>query len=658
MNKKIFVLVVIVMSVFLQQGSLAGTPGDFAVLAQTYDINGTWVFRIVEMNQHVATDVNALILGWEKKTIFGYNNNMDCFFSGIGPVNGDRITIDPLVFMYSIYSPTPIIESEGKAEGKIENANYMRGTWSYKDGSQGGTWEGTRNSSPPSPGFDIRGNWFICLENEPDSQLTTVGWAATFSGSKEMGNFRFAGFELFGIPIEFPKFNYSINGDEVTITFDFEYGSLIFSGKIINGNMLYGQYTISAVGEDTVTGNWAAILWALPGNIPPFGSFDSPEDKATVYGSIAVTGWALANRGIDNVKIYREQGSTLVYVGDAVFIEGARPDVAEAYSNYLFAEKAGWGYMLLTNFLPNSGNGTFVLHAVATDLVGNTKTLGTKTIYCDNEHAVKPFGAIDTPGQGGTASGSDFINWGWVLTPQPNYIPTDGSTINVFVDGLNIGHPNYNIYRDDIANLFPGYANSNGAIGYFNLDTTAYDDGLHTIHWTATDSAGNTDGIGSRYFMIGNQVDYGDSVQSAKGIFSPKRISETGLEISSFNLIEQHLKPNSRSAKTKWGVAPVLASDPGDIHKVIGKELEPVEIPLGDNISEVKGYLLINNRLRDLPAGSTLDARTGKFYWSPGPGFLGKYSFVFEIKNSDGRSYKKSVEITLEPKFKGPRRNH
>ncbi|NIM12226.1 MAG: hypothetical protein GTO45_08960, partial [Candidatus Aminicenantes bacterium] len=149
-------------------------------------------------------------------------------------------------------------------------------------------------------------------------------------------------------------------------------------------------------------------------------------------------------------------------------------------------------------------NGTFKLHAIASDIEGNKVTLGTKTIICDNAQAVKPFGAIDTPTQGGTASGNSFINWGWALTPQPNYIPTDGSTIKVYVDGVNIGHPTYNNYRKDIATLFPNYANSNGAIGYFYLDTTAYENGVHTIQWTATDSAGNTDGIGSRYFTIQN----------------------------------------------------------------------------------------------------------------------------------------------------------
>jgi hypothetical protein len=134
---------------------------------------------------------------------------------------------------------------------------------------------------------------------------------------------------------------------------------------------------------------------------------------------------------------------------------------------------------------------------------------------------LKPFGAIDSPTQGGSASGSSFINWGWVLTPQPNHIPIDGSTIKVYIDGVKKGHPHYNKYRKDIAELFPDYANSNGAAGYFYVDTSVFANGVHTISWTATDSDENTDGIGSRYFTIDNtsgsyRIKANDSPQNHK----------------------------------------------------------------------------------------------------------------------------------------------
>jgi hypothetical protein len=67
-----------------------------------------------------------------------------------------------------------------------------------------------------------------------------------------------------------------------------------------------------------------------------------------------------------------------------------------------------------------------------------------------------------------------------------------------------VGHPVYNNYRADIATLFPGLQNSNGAVGYYYIDTTQLSNGLHTIAWVATDSAGNAQGLGSRYFLVQN----------------------------------------------------------------------------------------------------------------------------------------------------------
>ena len=371
-----------------------------------------------------------------------------------------------------------------------------------------------------------------------------------------------------------------------------------------------------------------------PGNdSAPFGSFDTPLDGVIVRSSVPVTGWALDDIGVDSVKIYRESGTGLVYIGDAVLVEGARTDIETAYPGYPNNSKAGWGYMMLTNFLPNGGNGAFTLNAIAADITGHQVTLGTKTIYCDNANAVKPFGAIDTPTQGGTATGSSFINWGWVLTPQPNRTPTDGSTINVFVDSVNIGHPTYNLYRADIAGLFPGYANSNGAAGYFYLDTTAYENGVHTIHWTAADNAGNTDGIGSRYFTILNSGASGQwSVASDELLRLPVDYSSPVGVIKGFN---RNVKPLK------------IYPDGNGIITFEIKELERLELYIDNNNTQVEekgsknskfiiqnskffsGYQLMGSKLKPLPIGSTMDTKKGVFYWLPGPGFIGSYPLVF-----------------------------
>ncbi len=399
-----------------------------------------------------------------------------------------------------------------------------------------------------------------------------------------------------------------------------------------------GQYTADIEISDPGASNSPVLLPVYlnvinPGEeCPPFGSFDSPEDGAVVSSSIAVTGWALDDIGVESVKIYRGEPGDLVYIGDAVFVEGARPDAEQAYPDYPMHYRAGWGYMMLTNFLPNNGNGSFKIHAIATDNEGHQVTLGTKNIVCDNANAIKPFGAIDTPDQGGTASGSSFINWGWVLTPQPNHIPTNGSTINVWVDGVNIGHPTYNLYRSDIASLFPGYANSNGAIGYFYLDTRAYENGVHTIQWTADDSAGNTDGIGSRYFTIQNT---GASMAQEKFNVAPSRIP---IDYPRPVWIKRGYGRNTTPQTISPGEKGIIFIDI--------KELERIEIDLGEpgDSKFYTGYHMVGNCLMPLPIGSTLDSERNVFYWQPGPGFSGEFRLVFL-----GSVNRKIINIKIKP---------
>jgi hypothetical protein len=246
----------------------------------------------------------------------------------------------------------------------------------------------------------------------------------------------------------------------------------------------------------------------------PFGYFDTPVDGSVVSGSIPITGWALDDIEVVRLEIKRNSdpedlpeaiGSDgLVYIGDAVFVEGAWPDVEKSYPDYPFSYRAGWAYTLFTNGLPNRGNGSFTIYGFAHDASGHKEEIGRRTILCDNANSIKPFGTIDTPEQGEIIRGSDYIIFGWALTPLPKTIPKDGSTISVWVDGIQVGHPVYDQYREDIATLYPEYNNAQGAVGYYHLDTTKYENGMHTISWRVTDDEGEVDEIGMRYFFIDN----------------------------------------------------------------------------------------------------------------------------------------------------------
>ena len=262
---------------------------------------------------------------------------------------------------------------------------------------------------------------------------------------------------------------------------------------------------IISVGGQTYTVTQASFFSA-----PPFGTVDTPLEGATnLRGLVAVTGWALDDLGVANVRIYRnsvapEPPGGLVFIGDAVRVEGARPDVQATYAGLPFSSRAGWGYLMLTNFLPGGGNGTFTLSVVAEDIEGRTTLLGSRTITVDNNSATAPFGTIDTPAQGAVVSGGTYVAFGWALTPLPKTIPFDGSTIQVFIDGAPIGTASYNHARADLVALFPGLNNSNGSVGYRLIDTTALADGVHTIAWQVVDDAGVVEGIGSRFFTVAN----------------------------------------------------------------------------------------------------------------------------------------------------------
>ncbi|MCU0285108.1 MAG: BACON domain-containing protein, partial [Acidobacteria bacterium] len=236
----------------------------------------------------------------------------------------------------------------------------------------------------------------------------------------------------------------------------------------------------------------------------PFGAFELPVQGSIVQNMVSFTGWALDDIGIKSIKIYLLQGSNTIFVGDALLIDGTRPDIMTAYPGYPNSNKAGWSYVMLTRNLPNQGNGIFTFKVTALDGSRHETTLGTRTITCLNAESSLPFGAIDTPLPGGIVAGKNYRNHGWALTPLPNMIPSDGSTIDVYIDSIFSGHPVYNIRRPDVASLLPGYANSNRAHAYLDIDTTILKNGMHTIYWLVRDNAGNTNIIGSRTFIVLN----------------------------------------------------------------------------------------------------------------------------------------------------------
>lgn len=395
----------------------------------------------------------------------------------------------------------------------------------------------------------------------------------------------------------------------------------------------------------------------------PFGNFDSPAAGATVRGSIPVTGWALDDLGVERVEIRRDPitgdppgaigPDGLIFIGYATFVKGARPDVEASWPGYPNNDRAGWGYMLLTYGLPAQGNGAFRIHAVAFDVGGKKKELGVKNVTSDNAHNTKPFGAIDTPAQGGVASGAAFVNFGWALTPLPKEIPRDGSTMTVFIDSVPVGRPVYNQFRQDIRDAYPEYKNSDGAVGFRFIDTTGYANGVHTIGWLVYDDEGAGDGIGSRFFEVQNLNASSQSLSgfiglNKSGVGDPanRRSGEPGRQEAGTSYVADYVVNNAASAylpvddSGKFGIE--VAGSPARTIRELGYVIVKLKGRGG------KGYVGWGaDETRGLPIGSTLDAKTGVFYWMPAPGFLGTHILNFAVTDGKRRSRPVTVTVTI-----------
>ena len=161
--------------------------------------------------------------------------------------------------------------------------------------------------------------------------------------------------------------------------------------------------------------------------------------------------------------------------------------------------------MVLTNMLPNQGNGTYRFFMYAQDREGHTTLLGTRTMTCENASATKPFGAIDTPTQGGVGVGCELCEL---------RLGADAAAENDSDRWLDDQRADrWRVDRDRATTTTSARTssrcsqdsnNTNGAVGFRVIDTTTLTNGLHTISWTVVDNRGAIEGIGSRFFTVSN----------------------------------------------------------------------------------------------------------------------------------------------------------
>lgn len=387
-------------------------------------------------------------------------------------------------------------------------------------------------------------------------------------------------------------------------------------------------------------------------NALPFGSLDTPATGATgLAGAVAVTGWALDDIGVTRVEIWRDCIESIdrsrgacrptpngdgdaVYVGDALFVTDARPDVASQFSTYPGANRAGWGLMVLTNMLPHlpagsavGGQGTFLLSAYAVDSSNAAALLGRSSVVLENDSSQLPFGAIDIPAPGGVMfSEQRFVGWG---IGAGNRCLT---SFRMFVDGVPITSANglnlsFQTPRSDVNALFPQSCPSQEKGLVFYLTGLAIPNGRHTVSFEATDDLGNVGSFGSRFFDVLAASDP-DQVVADRGI-SDRPVS-SGTTTSTVRV---------RVGGPDAAVTSVPRGDDG----AFTARLMPggrLFVELGKRV--LSAAHLVNGESKSLPGGSSLDRRAGTFAWEPPIGYYGPFVLVFDL---EGETITLVVEI-------------
>jgi carboxypeptidase family protein/beta-propeller repeat-containing protein len=419
-----------------------------------------------------------------------------------------------------------------------------------------------------------------------------------------------------------------------------------------------GAITLALTGALNTAGPINVALNVLAPSAPPslpIGTVDTPAGDGTVLaGSIAVTGWALDNVGVARVELWRDAQpgeptptyvsplgpgdprNGKIFIANATFVDGARPDLEGLYASMPYAYRGGWGYLMLTWGLYNQGNGTYKLYAFGVDKEGNTSTIGSKSVVISNNTATKPFGSIDTPTIGGVASGPNF---GWALTPKVAGSATckiQPSGVQVSIDSGPLQPVFYGDARADIAGAFTGFSNSPAAGGHYIFDWSTLANGPHTIGWLVTDDCNRADGVGSRFFTVSG----GTGLKAAD---TPFVVAAPHGVIASSQATERESDAAITVARGYGELPAIVAPGEAGSRTIDMKPTERIEIRVPRGF-ESAYQLGPHGQRRNLPVGSTWDAAAAAFYWQPAPGFLGPFRLVF----SNGTE-RISVRIVITP---------
>jgi hypothetical protein len=282
------------------------------------------------------------------------------------------------------------------------------------------------------------------------------------------------------------------------------------------------------------------LLVAASGDAGTIFRLDTPQEDATVFGLVQVTGFILddgeecgpqwtwnncqfGSASVTAVDLYIDD--ELVASAD---LDQPRYDVLLAYPWYAGTayERPGFATSFDSRALENGSHVLFV-RVTFSDMTADD--YGTRMFVVDNDINQAPIGELELPGLNQPMNGV-FPVTGWALD--------DGEVrlVEVLVDGLAVGQANLGVHRPDIAHRFPSRPDADRAGFVRMLNTTVLPNGVHSLAVRLTDEQGASRVIGRRFVQTFNTgynlppfggIDYppANHVMFAKGCARPLDIS-------------------------------------------------------------------------------------------------------------------------------------
>jgi hypothetical protein len=212
--------------------------------------------------------------------------------------------------------------------------------------------------------------------------------------------------------------------------------------------------------------------------MPPMVDIDTPSNNTDISSNntLNVVGWSLNGYGVKKVQIYIDNGNET----DAT-IGIARQDVDNAFPGYVGGNTSGYNASIK---FPTLSAGIHTIEVVSTGNDGSVTT-GTVNINKLAEQNTPGIVSIDTPKYSQVTATQIGVT-GWSL--DLNGV----KSVQVSVDNGNMQAATIGLLRQDVANIYPQYADASTSGFTTELDISKLTTGIHTITVVSTGEDGTT----------------------------------------------------------------------------------------------------------------------------------------------------------------------